>query len=217
MYPSAPNNFVRCLYLDEIRHFILAGCFNGGVQLYDSTGTPLWEKPLLYDSAKDIIGIAKLTGDDFLLTSLGRGWYLLNLQQKRISPLKIDPVIEATVHPRNNQFGNNLQSIDDSTVFVATIDNVYRCRFGDRQLKEAKAVFPPAFIHQNRIRCFIYTSDHSVWAGGDRGVIYTVNAKGQLNQFQIRSESPIRSIIAISYGQAPKKELISIRPQASGR
>jgi signal transduction histidine kinase len=194
MYPSAPNNFVRCLYLDEIRHFILAGCFNGGVQLYDSTGSPLWEKPLLYDSAKDIIGIAKLTGDDFLLTTLGRGWYLLSLKQKRISPLKIDPVIAATVHPRNNQFGNNLQSIDDSTVFIATIENVYRCRFRDRELKEAKAVFPPAFIHQNRIRCFIYTCDHSVWAGGDRGVIYTVNAKGQLNQFQIGSESPIRSI-----------------------
>jgi signal transduction histidine kinase len=195
IYPSAPNNFVRCLYLDEPRHFILAGCFNGGVQLYDSTGSPMWEKPLLYDSAKSIIGIAKLTGEDFLLITLGRGWYLLNLTQKKISPLKIDPVIAATLHPRNNQFGNNLQSIDDSTVFVATIDNVYRCRFRDRQLKEANAVFPAAFIYQNRIRCFIYTSDHSVWAGGNRGVIYTINAQGRLNQFQIRGESPIRSII----------------------
>lgn len=195
MYPAAPNNFVRCLYFDEMRHFILAGCFNGGVQLYDSAGSPMWEKPLLDDSAKNIIGIAKLTGDDFLLTTLGRGWWLLSLKQKEISPLKMEPVISAMVRPRNNQFGNNLQSVDDSTVFVATIDNVYRCRIRDRQLKEAKAVFPPAFIHQNRIRCFIYTSDQSVWAGGDRGVIYTINTKGQLNQFQIRGESPIRSIV----------------------
>jgi signal transduction histidine kinase/hydroxymethylpyrimidine pyrophosphatase-like HAD family hydrolase len=194
MYPSAPNNFVRCLYLDDIRHFILAGCFNGGVQLYDSTGRPLWEKPFLSDSAKNIIGIAKLTGNDFLLITLGRGWYLFNLEQKRISPMKIDPVIASTLNPRNNQFGNNLQSIDDSTVFVATIDNVYRCLFRGSQLKEAKALFPPAFIRQNRIRCFIYTSDHSVWAGGDRGMIYTVNPKGELNQFQIRGESPIRCI-----------------------
>ena len=194
-YPSAPNNFVRCIYFDETRRNILAGCFNGGVQLYDSAGNPLWDKPLFYDSAKDIIGIAKLTGDDFLLITLGKGWYILNLKKKSIYPLKMDPFPGTALHPRNNQFGNNLQNIDDSTILIATIENVYWCRLRDRRLKEAKAIFPQSFIHQNRIRCFIYTSDHSVWAGGDRGVIYTMDAKGRLNQFQIRSESPIRSIV----------------------
>jgi len=41
IYRDAKNNFVKCLYYDEQKHVIIAGCFNGGVQLYDTLANPL--------------------------------------------------------------------------------------------------------------------------------------------------------------------------------
>ena len=55
LYPNARNNFIRCLYIDEQKHLLLAGCFNGGLQLYDTLGAPLWPTPLLSDSARDLL------------------------------------------------------------------------------------------------------------------------------------------------------------------
>ncbi len=43
IYPSEKNNFVRSLYYDTDKKNLLAGCFNGGIQLYDSSGHPLWQ------------------------------------------------------------------------------------------------------------------------------------------------------------------------------
>ena len=66
IYPNN-NNFVRSIYYDEKKHILLAGCFNGGIELYDTLGNSLWNKALISDNVKDISGIEKLSDDNYLV------------------------------------------------------------------------------------------------------------------------------------------------------
>ena len=85
IYPAAKNNFVKSVYYDEQKRLLLAGCFGGGLQLYDTLSRPLWKDPLLLQGVKDIIAIEKLADDKYLIVSYGRGWFLLALSEKKIA------------------------------------------------------------------------------------------------------------------------------------
>ncbi len=193
IYPDEKNNFVRTLYYDKQNDLLLAGCFNGGIQLYDTLGNARWEKALIRENVKNVNAIDKLSGENYLIETFGRGWYILNSKSKKIRPFLFDDSIENEIHPRNINFINNLQRINDSTVYIATSANVFDCIFKKEKLKSAE----PLLTFKNRplvqINCFIYTSDKSLWVGTKTGTILEIRKNKKPKIFQLPENYQVRS------------------------
>jgi len=119
-YPDAPNNFVRCLYFDKQTGQLLAGCINGGLQVYDSASNPLWHDPLQTNDFKDILAIDKLSTNTYLVITWSRGWYLLDLAKRKLTPFNFLADEDLKRHLYENTFSSNTQRLNDSTLLVAS-------------------------------------------------------------------------------------------------
>lgn len=192
LYPDEKNNFVKALYYDEQKQLLIAGCFNGGIQLYDTLANPLWKKPLITPAVKNIISIAELEKDKYLLITLERGWHLLDLNTNRVRPFSISPAIEQKLQPTKVNFANSLQRINDSVVFIATATNVFRCIFDHISLKAAKPLFKQDM--NNSVSCVRYSSDKTVWVGSIKGLVYRIDKDGELKTIEIPGNFVVRTI-----------------------
>ena len=193
IYPNAKSNFIKCIYYDEQKKQVLAGCFNGGIQLYDSTGNPLWQKPVLTNIAKDIIVIEKLTPDDFLIETYYRGWFLLNLPSKKIVSFPVPDSIEKLVHSNRVTWTNNSKRLNDSTILIATESNVFNCSFKNTVIRSAKPLLPFSPNKKELIDCFIYTTNKTLWAGTSLGLLYVLDKNGNLKTINTPGDFGIRS------------------------
>ncbi len=191
-YPNEKNNFVRTIYYDDDKKLLLAGCFNGGVQLYDTSANALWERSLITAKIIDIIGIEKLANDKYLLITLGRGWYILELSSKRLSPLPIPPHIDTAFRPTQVNFSNNLRRINDSIIIIATAANIFWCHFAGDRLIHAQPVLPTGT--NNTIDCFLYTSDETLWVGTLTGMLYRLTRDKQLLSIPVPGNYLVRSL-----------------------
>jgi len=193
IYPGLKRNFVKCIYYDEQKKLLLAGCFNGGVLLYDSSGNPLWEKPVATELANDIITIQKLTSTDYLLETYYRGWFILNLPEKKITDFPVPPWIENIIHSNTVSWTNNSQRINDSTIFIATKSNVYNCVFRNTTIRSAVPMLPFLANPKEQFNCFIYTSDKTLWAGTSAGNIFRSGKNGNFQKISTPGNFGIRS------------------------
>lgn len=193
IYPDSKNNFVRSLYYDEDKHLVIAGCLGGGICLYDSLSNPLWEKPLITPDVKDVIAIEKLTRDDYLVITFGRGWFLLHLPTRQLRPFDLSAVPDKQLDPRAINFGNNIQRINSSTIALSTADNVYRCSLSGNKLTSVKPVFP-LDKSTSAFNCFLYASDHTWWVGTTDGLLYRLSPNGDLQTTRIPERYVVRSI-----------------------
>ena len=175
MYADAKNNFVRSLYYDEKKDLLFAGCFSGGLQLYDTVGNALWKEPLTAKKVKDVLSIEKLMDDKYLIVTYGFGWYTFTLSTKQLLPFDISTKIKATLEPNLVRFTNNIQRLDDSTILVATFKNIFRCVFYKTALKSAVPLLPVANEFQNQINCFFYAQDKTLWTGTSNGILYKID------------------------------------------
>lgn len=191
-YPSAPNNFVRCLYFDRQTRRLLAGCFNGGLQLYDTLANPLWNKPLFTPEVKDILGIEKLGPDTYLIITWGRGWYTLQLSEKKLKKFDFTAGEQYRDMLYDNSFSSNLQRLDDSTILIAGSANVFRCVFRQDRLASARAILPFFKRQSDRITCFWYSPGHVLWAGSYDGVIYRMAANGKVQLIRLPDNPGVR-------------------------
>ncbi|HVV55897.1 MAG TPA: ATP-binding protein [Mucilaginibacter sp.] len=191
-YPSAPNNFVRCLYFDRQTHRLLAGCFNGGLQLYDATGNPLWNAPLVTPEVKDIVGIEKLTPDNYLVITWSRGWYTLHLTEKKLEKFDFTAGEQFRDLLYDNSFSSNLQRLDDSTILIAGSANVFRCMFRKGSLSSVRPMLPFFKGQSDRITCFWYSPDHTLWAGSYNGVIYKMAENGKVQLIRLPDNPGVR-------------------------
>ncbi len=184
-YPGEKNNFVRSLYLDEEKHILLAGCFNGGIQLYDTAGKPLWDKPLLTTTVKDVLSIDKLTSGHYLIVTMRQGLYCLDLDKKQLQA--INPVnTSSTPMPfAENNYSNSLQRIDDSTILISNSANVFRCIFQKTGLRSATALLNPARVAGIQVTAFVCTSEGVIWAGTEIGVVFRLAPTGNLKIFDV--------------------------------
>jgi hypothetical protein len=157
IYPGEKNNFVKSLYYDEQKHLLIAGCYNGAIQLYDTLANPLWQKPLVYPAAGYILSINKLSTDEYLLQGFGNGLFLLNLQAKKIQPYSLEnfPELKSNIH--STGFDNNIQRINDSTIFICTTKNVFSCTVKKGKIISAEALLSNLNLGEE-ITCFIYSS-----------------------------------------------------------
>jgi signal transduction histidine kinase len=193
IYTSGQNNFIRSIYYDEKKHLLFAGCYNGGVQLYDTTGNALWQKAISSENLKDINAIEKLTDNNYLLETFGRGWYVLHLPSKTITPFILSNSIENKIHSHAVNFINNIQRVNDRTVFIATKFNVFNCFFKNGKLISTQSLLPFKDGAPEEISCFIYTSN-TLWAATVTGILYKRDEKKHLQIFHIPGNYQVRSL-----------------------
>ena len=194
IYPDTKNNFVRSLYYDEQKHVLLAGCFNGGLQLYDTLANPLWKEPLITKDVKDILSIEKLSSDEYLIVTYGNGWYLLTLSTRQIRPFVFPPALKTLVQPKQLRFTNNLQRIDDSTILIATGKNIFRFIFDKTKIKSAVPLLALTNNFQNEVDCFLYAKDTSLWVGTSTGILYRLDKNHHAETFTIPGNYIVRTI-----------------------
>jgi signal transduction histidine kinase/ligand-binding sensor domain-containing protein len=192
-YPAGTNNFIRSLYFDEDKKLLLAGCLNGGLQLYDGLTNPLWKTPLVTNDVKDILSIEKLDRDSYLIITWRRGWYLLNLSKKGLTKFHF-PGDSETGLLFNNIFTDNLQRINDSTIFVASSKNVFRCIFHGTHIKAIQKIFPFITNTNNQVSSFVNSSSGTLWAGCIDGSIYRMDKNGSITTMHLPEPVSIRSM-----------------------
>jgi len=199
LYPKEKNNFVRALYYDEQKNVLLAGCYNGGLQLYDTLGNPLWDKSLITDDVKDILSIEKLGTNSYLIVTLGKGWYKLNLPSKKIEKISINADKERQQQMLANNFSDGSQHINDSTILVSTNFNVFRCAIKDGDIKSVASILPVNNVFYYPLNCFLYASDKTLWLGSVRGLFYRIRENGEVKTISIPENYVVRCIMEDVY------------------
>jgi ligand-binding sensor domain-containing protein/anti-sigma regulatory factor (Ser/Thr protein kinase) len=194
VYAGAKNNFIRSLYYDEKKYLLFAGCFSGGLQLYDTLGNAIWKEPLITKKVTDILAIEKLMDDKYLIVTFGFGWYTFTLSTKQLQPFDISASVNAILEPNLVRFTNNIQRLDDSTILVATFKNVFRCVFYKTSIKSAIPLLPVANEFQNKIDCFFYATDKTLWVGTSTGVLYELDKNHHAATYQIPGNYIVRTI-----------------------
>ena len=193
-YPNA-TNFIKCIYIDESNNRVLAGCFGGGIQLYDTLNNPLWKSPLLIPKAKDIVCIEKLDNNTYFVVTLGQGWYLLFLHEKRLQPLQISDEEEAQMHTRNIIFPNNIQRLDSANIIVTTIADVIQCCFKGNRIASYRILFHNS--SNGFINCFFLAQKNDcLWVGTNGGILYCKHSGGIIDTLQMPDSYQVRSIVS---------------------
>ncbi|MEO8768808.1 MAG: ATP-binding protein [Ferruginibacter sp.] len=195
IYHNAKTNFVKSIYYDEQNHLLLAGCYNGGIQLYDTSGNPLWEKPLVTDIVKDVMTIEKLTEDNYLIETYYRGWFMLNVPSKKIIPFSLPGPIEKIIQTNTVAWTNNIQRMNDSIILIATRNNVYHCVFKNTALLSAKPLLPFLSNSKDQFDCFVYTANKTLWAGTSVGSVYIMDKNGNQKIINSPGNFGTRSIL----------------------
>ncbi|MDP4150617.1 MAG: two-component regulator propeller domain-containing protein [Bacteroidota bacterium] len=192
IYPKEKDNFIRCIYYDKEKDLVLAGAWAGRIQCYDTSGNALWDRPVVGKGLKGLLAIEKLSDDHYLVVIEGKGLYLLRLRTKQLNRFYSghDPRFESAI--LNNSYSNNLQRVDDSTIFIATRSNVFRCRVRQNQFSAVHPLLSPAEIDSQFVACFIYTRDRTLWVSTVSGVILRQDESGHLRRISIPGNYVVR-------------------------
>ena len=181
IYPNAQSHFIRSLYYDDANRTLLAAAFLGPLELYDSTGNRVWSEPLTDKRCSAPVAIDKVADDRYLIITAGNGWFLLNSATRRLRP--IDPGYAPGIF--NSSYFNNLQRIDDSTLWVSTRSNIFSCRVRKDLIRVQAALFPDSAIKGLTFTCFLRSSEKDLWAATQSGVILRLDRKGVLHRIAI--------------------------------
>ncbi len=190
IYPNEGSHFVRSLYYDNADKTLLAGTYLGPIELYDSSGNPLWQKPLTDKRITGPEAIEKVWDHTYLIVTVGKGWYLLNTATRLLNP--IDPGNSTAI--LNNSYFSNLQRIDDSTLLFSTRSNVYPCHIRKKTLQTLPGLLPDSAMQGYTITCFLRSETGTLWAATQSGTILRYDPKGALQKISI-PENYIRTIV----------------------
>jgi signal transduction histidine kinase len=193
-YPNANNNFVRSLYFDEQTQQLLAGCFGGGLQLYDRNGNPAWPEPLKTTSVKDILAITKLTPGNYLIITWTKGWFLLDAAKRELSPVDMSAFSKFEKVLYDNAFANSFQRLNDSTILVPCISDVFSCVFRGTRLVSLTPLRPFHGSTENWLNIGFLDSKGTLWTGDYKGYIYRQSKNGKPQVLNMSDHSGIRCI-----------------------
>ena len=186
------TNFSKSIYVDEEKNLVLAGCYDGGLQLYDTLSNPLWRQPLRTDKVKDIAGIEKLGEDEYLITTISQGWYIFNLSKKRFTPVLLSEAEENRLHTHSIIWTNNLQRLDSSNIIITTSGDVIQCRF-----KHNRLIYSDILFHDENKQIFYFhfnKNDHCLWIGDYAGLLICKKPDGSIDTLSIPGNYQIRCI-----------------------
>ena len=194
IYPREKDNFIRAIYYDKERRFLLAGGYAGFIQLYDSAGNAIWERPLNSKNIHRILSIEKLSPECYLLVTQGNGLYQFNLGSGQITlmDLRVAPSFQRSI--KDNSYSNNLERVDDSTILVSTSSNLFKCRFRKNILQSAFALLNDSVLVGHRLSCFHTAIDGSLWVGTQDGVILLINRTGYFRTIRIPENYLVRCL-----------------------
>ena len=192
IYPNEKDNFIKCLYYDNNKNILLAGAYAGVIQLYDSSGNTLWDKPLVGQGLKGILSIEKFSDDHYLVVIQGKGLYMLRLQAKQLSKFDLSNVLPFQSAILQNSYSNNLQRVNDSTVFICTKSNVFRCIIQKNKISDAQILLKPAQVNGYTVSCFIYAANKSLWVSTANGVILKLDENDQVKKVNIPENYIVR-------------------------
>ena len=196
-YPDKQNNFIRSLYYDTQKNVLYAGGYDGMIQAYDTLGKPLWPKPLISKVGQYVIGIEKLTDDEYLIMCSNKGAFIFNAERKKIFPLKTT-LQKDSLQNAITSYTNTLKRIDDSTLFIETSTNVFKCIFRNGVLTSNYPLF--ADLSYRALNCFLYTADSILWAGTNNGLLFVKNGDN-LKTIAVPGSYIIRCITENAYHQ----------------
>ncbi|MBK8847679.1 MAG: hypothetical protein IPO27_14495 [Bacteroidetes bacterium] len=192
-YDNAKNNFVKTIYVDTTEGIILAGCFNGGLQLYSVNGKALLSQPIVTSDVKDIMAIEKLSSGNFLVSTYFNGWYIFNYEKKIFSKVTSSKKEHQDFIKAKINFSNNIIKIGADAFIIATATNVYKCSFKENVLISAVAMF----AYQDPFK-IAYThatikKNGDIVAATNNGLVIT-RSVNQYSQFSIVGNFTIRAI-----------------------
>jgi signal transduction histidine kinase/ligand-binding sensor domain-containing protein len=185
IYPNIKDNFIRAVYYDKDKNILLAGAFAGVVMPFDSSGNPIWEKPVGMPGLKWILSIEKLTSDQYLILTLNQGMYLLNFPKKTITRINTGNLPTFNKDLFLNAYSNNLQRINDSTLLISTKANIYRCHIRNNHIIDAGQVLNTVQLNGKAISCFRYANDKSVWISASSGTIIKLSPTGSTTNIPV--------------------------------
>ncbi|MBN8855451.1 MAG: hypothetical protein BGO55_27565 [Sphingobacteriales bacterium 50-39] len=192
VYPETKSHFVRSMYYDDKEKVLIAAPYFGAIELYDSSGRPLWPAPLMTPQATNAVAIEKVRDHGYLFITVNHGWFILDTRTKKLQP--IDPGNDTAI--RNNSYFNNLQRIDDSTLFFITKSNIFDCRVRKNALKVVRPLLPDSKDYT--LTCFLYTAGKTLWAATQSGWILRLDPGGVSHRIAI-PDNYIRTIAEDSH------------------
>ena len=194
LYPGEKNNFVRSIYLNEQKNIIISGCFNGGIQLYDSSGKPLWKNSLITNGVKDILCIEKLSDNIYIVSTLHKGLFLFDINTKEFSPVDLKSPLCSQMQMQGNSYSNNFQRINDSTILIGTRSNVYKCIFNKNKIQSATPLLKSNDLYIYPLTCFFSGRDKILWVGSEPGALMRVDTTGFVKIINIPENYFVKSI-----------------------
>ncbi len=194
VYAKEKNNFVRCICIDEEQHLLLAGCFNGGILLFDSLGKPLWQKPLITQKVKDITSIEKFTGNKYLIVTLKSGLFFLNPFTRQLTPVPSSASVNNDLLMQEHAYSNSLLRINDSTILISTRYNVFRCIFRNDKLVSVTGILNTKLIYNYPLTCCMYTAAKVLWTGSETGELLRLNDSGAMKTIKVPGNYTIRCL-----------------------
>jgi signal transduction histidine kinase/ligand-binding sensor domain-containing protein len=180
-YPTAKSHFIRSLYYDNSNSTLLAAAFLGPLELYDSSGKPVWASPLTDKRCAAPIGIDKLDEHHYLIVTAGNGWFMLNSVTRRLQPVNPGHAPEIFT----SSYFNNLQRVDDSTLLVSTRSNVFACRIRKDDVRALSSLFPDSIAGKYSFTCCLGSAAGDLWAATQSGVILRLDHQGVLHRIAI--------------------------------
>ena len=196
IYPNEKDNFIRSLCYDEQKHILLAGGYEGLIQLYDTLANPLWKKSFSDAEAGYILSIKKIAENNYLLLTANKGLCYFNLSAKRIEPYKADQKQVPTVN-----FGNTIQKINDSTFYYTTAKNLVKCNIQKNKIISNISIFTSEKPVEN-MTGFILTSEKNLWIGTTSGLIYFIKNGEKINSLHVPENYVIRC-----FAETPDKNI----------
>jgi signal transduction histidine kinase len=196
IYPNGQSHFIRSLYYDNTDKTLLAGVFLGPIELYDSSGRPLWQMPLTDKQCTSPVAIERIRDRRYLVITAGNGWFLLNSATRQLQP--VDP--GHSIEIRNNSYWNNLQRIDDSTLLFSTRSNVFSCRARMDNIRVLSGLLPDSVVNGYTLSCFLRSSDGSLWAATQSRMVLRLDRTGIVHRITI-PENYIRTIAEDGMGR----------------
>ncbi len=192
IYSKEKDNFMRCVYYDKEKNILLGGGFVGLIQLYDSAGKALWDKSLVNEKIKHIIAIEKISDDHYLLMTLGNGLLMFHLKSKQFSSVDLSnfPSLQSAI--KDNSYSSNLQRIDDSTIFISTRSNVFRCHIRHNNIVSAFSILEKSQLAGNSLSCFNYSSNKILWVSTSSGAVLRIDPSGILQTINIPENYLVR-------------------------
>lgn len=193
-------NFSKSIYADEDENRVLAGFYDGGLQLYDTLTNPLWKRPLRTNKVKDIAGIEKLGKNEYFINTIGQGWYILDLKKQIFTPVSLSAEEAAKLDVTGTNWTNSLQHLDKG-LLIANHSNILLCRFRHNRMTSAKILFHDT-SNQVIFCSYFNKSDNNLWVGTSNGLVYCKDVNGIIDSILTPGGYQVRCIITDAQNNA---------------